>query len=167
MQRRNFLLMTGAAVLAACQPAQIQNADRVRFVVLRHADRTPPGQMLNDVGRARAAALPSALAGVPIDAIYSADYQRNLDTVAPLARQRGLTPTVVEQATISAGLLPHLANGRAGQTVLWVGNSTNLRTLWVELGARGNPPVNYGEISIVDWLPNRDAVIVRQIDWQA
>ena len=76
-----------------------QSLAYTHLIVIRHGEtawnraRRLQGQLdipLNVVGRAQAAALAEALAGEPIDAIYSSDLGRAMETAAPLAETLGL-----------------------------------------------------------------------------
>ena len=87
-----------------------------------------------------------ALDGVPIEAIYSPGIQRNLDTAAPLARARGVEITRVAVSHIAR----RIARLSAGRSVVWVGNQGNLREIWDELGLEGPPPLEYGDLFIVE-----------------
>jgi len=72
----------------------------MRLILVRHGqtsanvavllDTAHPGADLTDLGRAQAAALPTALDGVPIDAVYASTLARAQQTAAPLAAERGL-----------------------------------------------------------------------------
>lgn len=59
-----------------------------------HLDTAEPGADLTDLGRAQAAAIPEALAGERIEAIYVSTLVRSQQTAEPLAGERGLTPRV-------------------------------------------------------------------------
>lgn len=160
MRRRTFLnLSLGAcAAVSSLGCAPLGTGMHGTMIVLRHGDRDGPD--LNATGRARAAALPAALTGMPIDAIFSPDKQRNIDTVTPLASQRGLDVTLIDPVRIARRMF----SGRNGQTLVWVGNKDNLETLWDELGAMGNAPLNYGDLFIVT-LPRTGPLSVERRHW--
>ncbi|GKY87197.1 histidine phosphatase family protein [Sinisalibacter aestuarii] len=142
MHRRTLLASIAATpLLAAC--GLPDTGAGTRLVVLRHTERT--GENLNADGIARAAALPGALADISVDAIFAPDRQRNIDTATPLARARGLTVQVIPATDIARTMV----TGRAGQTLVWVGNKDNLEALWAEIHAFGAPPIQYGELFIV------------------
>lgn len=75
-------------------------AETVRLLLIRHAQSTDnipgilgttiPGPVLTELGREQAAAIPAALAGQPIDAIFVSPMQRTGMTAEPLARERGI-----------------------------------------------------------------------------
>lgn len=145
MDRRAFVL--GLLALTACaSPEAPAPGPAGQIIVLRHADRNPGELPLNERGRARAAGLPAALADLPVDAIFTLDLERNLDTAAPLAAARGAEVTVLPDAN---GLATVLTGEARGRSIVWVGNRLNLDTLWQELGAPGGPPSEYGEIAIL------------------
>ncbi|RME15575.1 MAG: histidine phosphatase family protein [Alphaproteobacteria bacterium] len=142
MNRRGFLLLAaGAPLLAAC--GQTPRGLHGRLIILRHADRT--FAPLNAKGRARAAQLPEALADLPIDAIYTSQRQRNIDTATPLAKARGLPVQPIPPLGAGTRILTE----HPGQTVVWVGNQENLGFLYLELGIPAKPPVQFGEIHVV------------------
>ena len=142
MQRRSLLAGLAAATgLAACDIAP--GPERGRLIVLRHTERT--GENLNPAGIARAAALPAALAGMPIDAVFAPDRQRNIDTARPLATARGLEVQTIPAVNIARAMFKR----HPGQTVVWVGNKDNLADLWDEIAAHGAPPIHYGEVFLV------------------
>ncbi|WP_188988064.1 MSMEG_4193 family putative phosphomutase [Saccharopolyspora thermophila] len=79
------------------------------LILLRHARSAANGAGtlagrtagvgLDDAGAAQAAGLPERLAGVPVERIVVSPLQRCRETVAGLARVRGLTPVVEEALT--------------------------------------------------------------------
>ena len=76
----------------------------MRLILVRHGqspsnvrhllDTAVPGPGLTELGVAQAAALPAALAGVEVDAIYASSLARAQLTAAPLARSLGLAVQV-------------------------------------------------------------------------
>lgn len=145
------LLLTGAALAdtVAIPPG-------TTLIALRHADRTT--EDLNARGIARAAALPAALDGVPIHAIFSPGFDRNLDTAAPLAEARGLQITRMTPKNAAARILA----ASAGKTVVWVGNKTNLSEIWEDIGADGPPPLAYGDLFFVTADASGRPVVTRK-----
>lgn len=69
------------------------------FLLVRHAVPEPDGTLdpgLGDEGLAQAHALIDYLAGVPVDAVYSSHLKRAVETITPLAADRGLPLTIDE-----------------------------------------------------------------------
>ncbi len=148
IQRRAVLLIVAGA-LASCATTttgtgRVRMPAGTRLIVLRHADRV--GEDLTPEGEARARALVGALEGIPVDAIYSPGIKRNLDTAAPLAAARGLAVERIAAETPAATLM---ARG-AGRSIVWIGNKGNLQSIWDALGAAEPPPLDYGDLYIVE-----------------
>lgn len=127
-------------------------------VLVRHADRNPSSKNLNDKGLIRAAALPGALKDVPLDAIYSPDKKRNIDTALHLSKERGLSVTVIPLS----GVARRLVNENRGKSVLWIGNTTNLPQIFQELGGAGDPPNNYGDLFIMTLTADGKTSVVKR-----
>lgn len=145
---RRFFIAGALTGLAACTSSVSGNsgvrlAPGTRLILVRHGDRKD--ENLNAKGIARARALPGALEGIPLDTIYSPGIQRNLDTAAPLANARSLPVTRIPQERPA----PIIARRSKGQSVIWIGNKGNLRSIWDDLGLQGNPPLEYGELFII------------------
>jgi probable phosphoglycerate mutase len=93
----------------------------MRLILVRHGqtssnvatllDTAHPGADLTDLGREQAAALPDALDGTPIDAIYASTLVRTQQTAEPLAAAHGLEVRVrAGLREISAGALEMLGD---------------------------------------------------------
>ncbi len=157
MFRRHFLALAAAGLAAACAPAaDVAIPDGTSLIILRHADRA--GEDLNEKGIARSQALVTALDGTGIDAIYSRDIQRNLDTAAPLAQARGLEVQIISDLNPTASLM----TAGTGKTIVWVGNKGNLNTIWETLMLPGPPPLEYGDLYTVSRSAFGRPVVSRQ-----
>jgi Histidine phosphatase superfamily (branch 1) len=143
--RSLLLFVAGAIFLTACTVVHSPPGTETTVILLRHADRTAPFDKLNEKGIARAKALPAAVADLDIDVIYSPDRKRNLETVKPLIDQRNIDLKVVD--ILGAG--PRMIEENPGKTVLWVGNTDNLQTIYGQLGGKGESPEVYGDIFIM------------------
>lgn len=86
----------------------------MRLLLIRHGqtqanvnhqlDTAHPGYPLNELGLTQAEALVDAIDHEPIDALYASTLTRAQQTAAPLAKARGLDPTIIEGVQeISAG----------------------------------------------------------------
>lgn len=143
--RTSLLFIIGALILGACSVVHSPPGTTTTVVLLRHADRTPPLDVLNDKGIERAKALPAAVADLDITVIYSPDKNRNLQTVKPLIAERGTELKIIPISNVAERLLSE----NPGKTVMWVGNTDNLQTIYGQLGGKDVPPVIYGEIFIM------------------
>ncbi len=154
MSRRLFLTgsLAGSFVgLAACgdtslpggKPRQIRLAPGTTLIMVRHVDRKD--ENLSAKGLARAKALPAALDGIPLDVIYSPGIQRNLDTAKPLAAARDMAITRIPQERPA----PIIAARSPGQSVIWIGNKGNLKSIWADLRLPDEPPLEYGDLFII------------------
>lgn len=86
----------------------------MRLLLIRHGqtqanvnhqlDTAYPGYPLNELGMTQAEALVDAIDHEPIDALYASTLTRAQQTAAPLAKARGLDPTILDGVQeISAG----------------------------------------------------------------
>ena len=155
------VIAVAGLVLSGCASDLIvksKSGTTTTLIMLRHAERTTFGKILTDKGRARAAALPAALQGTHIDSIYSPNLSRNRNTVAPLAKQRGISVTILEP-TWTSGYAARLIDKNPGKTVLWVGNFKNLNEIYADIGGQGDPPLSYGDLYIIR-VPDKGPVRV-------
>ncbi|TDJ32974.1 MAG: phosphohistidine phosphatase, partial [Gammaproteobacteria bacterium] len=105
-------------------------------------------------GQGRADALAVLLAPKQPAAIYSTDYRRTRDTVAPLARYSGVEVTVVDGRDTD-GLVNILFEGHCGERVVVVGHSNTVPTLLGQLGVNGtivlDHDTGYGDLFEIRW----------------
>ena len=136
------------SALVGCM-AKIQSKPGVTTTIIltRHADRTIFSMKLTEKGRKRAKDLVKAVGNLKINAIYSPDLERNLDTARPLAEHLGIDITVVNSNPDE--LVKTFLTKHAGEVVLWVGNTTNLGDIYYKLGGQDEAPDNYGDLCIM------------------
>ena len=70
--------------------------------------------------------------------------------MAPLAKQRGLSVKVIETSWLTlVRYADRLIGDNSGKTVLWVGNTDNLKNIFEDIGGVGRPPTKYGDLYFV------------------
>ncbi len=122
----------------------------MRLILVRHGqtpsnvdhllDTEEPGADLTDLGRVQAAALPEALGGEPIEAVYASILVRTQQTAAPLAAALGLEVQIrAGLREISAGRLEMLGDDTSVQRYLdtvfaWSDGDLDLRLAGGENG---------------------------------
>lgn len=115
----------------------------MRLLLIRHGqtpsnvlyllDTAVPGAALTELGERQAAALPEALAGEDIDALYASTLIRTQLTAAPLAGARGLDVLVRDGIReVSAGDLEMRGDAEAADLYMttvfaWAAGDTELR----------------------------------------
>ncbi len=152
LDRRSFLSITALSGLAAaCTPLRADEWDS-QLIVLRHMDRDPGNPVINNLGRRRALALAPALSDLQVDAIFAPDLERNILSTAPFAESRGVDPTYIDTSRNVTEFLTMQAEGRS---IVWIGNTTNLDEIWVDLALPGDPPKIYGRIAVLRRVGNR------------
>ena len=130
------------------------------IILTRHSDRDPLAEDLNDKGRLRAEALVEAVGDMNISAIYSPDMKRNLETAKPLAKHLGIKVQVLgpSKNEVTTAILTR----NPGEVVIWIGNSHNLKDIYSLLGGEGAPPINYGDLYIVEVKDSGDPVVTKK-----
>ncbi|MCC5476321.1 histidine phosphatase family protein [Streptomyces sp. NPDC059680] len=134
----------------------------MRLLLVRHGetpsnlhhllDTDVPGPALTPLGEAQAAALPEALAGEDIEAVYASTLLRTRLTAAPLAAARGLEVIVRDGIReVSAGDLEMLPGESAG-------GREYMRTIFAWAAGDTAPRIPGGE-SGEEALARYDAVI--------
>ena len=141
-----FLLLL---VVAAVRPPA---ADPTTIVLVRHAEKAAvpgPDPPLSAEGEARSLALLDVLRDGGVTAIVTTQLRRTQQTAAPLARERGLRPEVVEVdpdvARHARRIAEWVLTQHPGETVLVVGHSNTIPAIVEALGAGRVPPIRDGE----------------------
>jgi broad specificity phosphatase PhoE len=97
------------------------------FILVRHAEKALDGSKnpsLTEAGQLRAHKLVTLLEKTPIDAIYSTNYQRTQQTVAPLAKSKGVNIITYEASGKEA--MDKIMLEHTGHTVVICGHSNNI-----------------------------------------
>ena len=115
---------------------------------MRHAEKgtnSPTDPDLSTAGQARALVLKDSLNKVSVAAIYTTNYKRTQQTVAPTAAAKSLTPIIYQPSGLTA-LANKVLHDNLNQTVLIVGHSnTVLETIEAFNVARPIPGINESE----------------------
>jgi hypothetical protein len=159
------LVLLGAMSGCATGVVHSKAGTTTTVILIRHGDINEHSEVLNERGQERAKALVDAVRDMRITAIYSPDVRRNLDTVGPLAKQRGIeiTLTPVVSLLVAKEISQEIVTKHAGGVVLWVGNrSGNLQAVYQHLGGTGTGPVEYGDLFIMTIPDKGEAKVVRK-----
>lgn len=135
-------------------------------VVVRHAEKaseTERDPSLSNAGRARAAALDSALADAHLVAILVTQYRRTVETAALVAARHHLTPLVI---TTEGGVATHAAAmARAARhfdgVVLIIGHSNTVTPIVAALGGPTLPDLCDKNYSLLFTVVPGSAALLR------
>lgn len=106
-----LLLMACVLPVSARMQAFPPDQDNKTVYLVRHAEKcTEPSDNpgLTPEGKQRAIELARVLQDIPVDAIYSTPLERTLDTVRPLALEKGLD---IRETPIQSGFLDAMVDG--------------------------------------------------------
>lgn len=113
------------------------------IILVRHAEKASmSGDMpLSEAGAARAKELARVLSDAGISAIYTTQYLRTQQTVAPLAEALQITPRVIEAGgkAYPANVVREVLARHKGETVLVAGHSNTTVDVLRELGMKDPP----------------------------
>ena len=149
------MVVTGCAIVTHSKPGTTTT-----IILTRHSDRDPLAEDLNDKGRLRAEALVEAVGAMNITAIYSPDLKRNLETAKPLAKHLGIEVQVLGSSKNE--VTTTILTRNPGEVVIWIGNSGNLKEIYPHLGGEGAPPINYGDLYIVEVKDSGNPVVTKK-----
>jgi len=111
--------------------------DLTTIIWLRHAEKdtieNSSDPKLTPEGRNRARKLASVLDSIPISTIFSTPYKRNLQTVMPLAADKGIDIQIYERDSWSS-LLDTLPSSFQGQSLLICGHRDQIFEMIQYLG---------------------------------
>lgn len=102
-------------------------AQTTTFILVRHAEKENDGTRdpeLSAEGKLRAEKFSALVSKTAIDAIYSTDYKRTRNTVAPLAALKQLSVTTY--ASMKAADLEALLAKHRGRTIVLAGHSNTV-----------------------------------------
>ncbi|MDX1476341.1 MAG: phosphoglycerate mutase family protein [Saprospiraceae bacterium] len=138
-----IILLTG--LVAPTTGCAQESADATVYYVLRHAEKAePPADAPGDPhlsvkGHARAAQLAKLLEHASLTDIFSSEYRRTQETVAPLAGQQGLSVQSYNPADLQ-DFAGHLTQ-QSGR-ILVVGHSNTTPELVRLLGGEPGEPID-------------------------
>src|SRR5512140_2185343 len=137
-----IVAIAGCATAAtpAPTPAAGEHGETIVYLV-RHAEKStenPENPDLSPAGFVRADSLASQLKDAGINVILTTKWKRNLETAAPLAKRRGVTPEVV---SLGSSIPEHVdsvvaaVRRHTGSTMLIVGHNNTVARIAEALGA--------------------------------
>ncbi|MCB0597886.1 MAG: histidine phosphatase family protein [Lewinellaceae bacterium] len=135
------------------------------FLLVRHAETDGMGSNpnLSAAGQARAEELRRVLANVPLDAVFSTNFNRTMQTAQPTAEDKSLAITAYDPFNLSPFVEATLAGYHAG-AVLVVGHSNTTPSLLnVLVGANtysNLPETEYDNLFVVTVFEKGRAEVV-------
>lgn len=163
-----YLALPLLLILSSCANTAPRNGDELRFIVVRHAEKTDDGSRdpaLNAKGLARAQALREALAGEPLRAAYATDFRRTRETAQPAAQAHGVEVETYDADQPAADFAAQLRQRHAGGAVLVVGHSNTVPGILAALCECEAPPLDeteYDRLSIVELAADRAPRLVQR-----
>ncbi len=129
------ILLTALFALGACTSSShsakaVEALETTTIYLVRHAEKANGSRdpELNAAGLQRANRLAEVLEQITVDKLWSSDYIRTRQTLAPLSRQKGV-PLEVYDARDSKGLVLTILEGERGQTHVIAGHSNTVPAL--------------------------------------
>ena len=100
------------------------------YFLVRHAEKQGEGNNpnLTDAGQKRATELARILEDIPLDAIYSTDYLRTMETATPTALKQNISITKYDPSDLNQ-FATSVLNNNKDHTVLIVGHSNTTPAL--------------------------------------
>lgn len=151
--KKTFLLLSFVFVLIACDSAEksLTPESITTIYLIRHAekdrsDKENKNPKLTEEGKQRAERWAEVLGRSKVDAVYSTNYQRTLQTATPIATRNGLEIQTYEPNNLD---IDSLTTRHKGERILIVGHSNTTPMLvnralgeerfeWIEDTVNGN-----------------------------
>ena len=117
-----------AILLFSITVTAFSQKEKTTYYLIRHAkkvktDATDKNPELNKIGKERAKSWKNIFDELKIDAIYSTDYHRTLQTVAPIAKSKKLTVQKYHPNNLD---VDQFLNDTKGKAILIVGHSNTI-----------------------------------------
>ena len=130
MKRQAFLVLGVFLLLAACtstKPAEMPSLPDTVVYIVRHAEKADasPDTPLSTAGMARAEALADKLINEPISRIYATTLQRTQQTVALLAKAKGVAIVPLDPNDTDE-LVRRIKTDDPGQVIVVAGHSNTI-----------------------------------------
>lgn len=122
---KKIILLFALILLTA--PVSFSQKKITTFILLRHAEKgsdDPKDPELKPEGVERANRVVKMLGKTSVDAIYSTTFKRTRNTVAPLAKEKGLEVLTYEAFKVQE--IEKMLEKHAGGTVVISGHSNNI-----------------------------------------
>jgi phosphohistidine phosphatase SixA len=130
-----FVFFVAVVFIFSCS----SEVDHSKIIFVRHAEKdaldSGSNPKLTPQGVERAKKLRSVLDTLPISTIFSTSYDRNIQTVMPLAAQNGIDIQLYERDSWSS-LLDTLPSSFAGESVLICGHGDQIFEMIKFLGGQ-------------------------------
>lgn len=138
-----------------------QSTPSVIFIV-RHCEKameSTDNPNLAEEGKKRATHLAEILKNTGIEAVYSTNYKRTMQTAEPLATALKITPNAYEPREAAFGEMLR----KSGKKVLVVGHSNTVPDLLNQLTGTKNyqPNDGYGDLWVVTMVEGQPPVVLK------
>ncbi|MCW9015169.1 MAG: histidine phosphatase family protein [Gammaproteobacteria bacterium] len=170
---RFFILFFMSALLGCVAQVYSEPDTETTIIMIRHAQKNAITKQLTERGHHNAKALVDIVGDMNITALYSPNKTRNLQTVAPLAKHLNIEISIVPKDEIpentmdkAESLVKKILGKHPGETILWVGNTSNLGQIYWTLGGDGDAPESYGDLFILTVPDQGKTKVVKKI-WGA
>ncbi|MFK8030370.1 MAG: histidine phosphatase family protein [Gammaproteobacteria bacterium] len=175
----SLFLVVSVSMLTACSTTMdamylAQSTEKTIIYLVRHAEKADGSRDpdLNEAGRARSLELADVLSGVEVNSLWSSDYIRTRETLAPLASRRNLAVALYD-AGDSEGLVSTVMSESRGSVVVIAGHSNTVPALVDLFEAWPNPVTpatarpnlgheEYDSLFVVTLVEGQEAVVEKR-----